>query len=229
MDTTPQDRDVERAIMLTGLMAGQPDGLSPMVSLLANDAESPEHKVFAIVCLTTQRDALQSFEATLTGWTGAGETAATRMFATHTLGLLSSPTALAVMEPLLDDPDKGVREAAMGVMLSFHPERVVDRIPAFWADSETSYAVRDQVVLGMPPHLIATHLDIFADAAVNKNLSPTARLKAISVLGQLGRASDISVLEQCIATAEKPELKEHAQGALALLRASTDTGTTATP
>jgi hypothetical protein len=225
----PPDRDVEQAVLLTSMLGAQPNGLAPMVALLADPARSPEDKVFAVLCLTTQREALANFEAELIGWTGSTQPLQTRTFATHVLGLLDSPGAREAMRLLLDDTAQPVREAAMGVLLSFHPEMVEERLASFWADPTTSAAVRDQVVLGMPPHLVERHVDIYAEAVLNESLSQPARLKSISVLGQLGRAEHTGVLEQCIASATDSVIKEHAQGALALLRAATELGTTAQP
>lgn len=219
--TTPMNRDVEQAVLLTSTMAAAENGLAPLVAVLGDVKVSAEQKVFAIVCLTSQRDRLQDYEAPLLQWVATGQPAETRMLATHVLGLLKSPGAMATMDALLADSDRKVREAAMGVMLSFHPEVVADRLNAFWADPETSAAIRDQVVLGMPPHLVADFLPIYASAAVNLGLSEPARMRAISVLGQLGGPEHVAILEQCVAQAPEDAVKDHARGALALLQAST--------
>lgn len=225
--TPPQDRDVERAVQLTSIMAAEPMGLAPLVALLGDTEVSGERKVFAIVCLTSQREALPAYEGQLIAWSAPEHPADTRKLAAHMLGLLESPTALAAAGKLLDDGDRVVREAAMGALLSFHPEMVSARLMAFWDDPETSAAIRNQVVLGMPPHLVASYLDIYASAAVDHRMSEPARLRAISVLGQLGEAKHIPVLEECIATAPEPVVQEHARGALALLRVSAGAETVA--
>ena len=219
----PASRDVEKAIMLTSVLASQAGGLTPMVALLGDETVPGEQKVFAIVCLTSQREALGSHEETLVSWTGSTYPSDTRKLATHVLGLLDSPSALAVMGELLEDPDRAVREAAMGVLLSFHPETVSERLLEFWNDPETSAAIRNQVVLGMPPHLVSQFLPVYAAAVVDGRLSEPARLRAVSVLGQLGNHEHIAVLEACIAEAPEEAVREHARGALALLRVSAET------
>jgi len=214
----PQDRDVERAVELTSTMAAEERGLAPLVNLLGDPSVSGERKVFAIVCLTSQRDALQAFEEPLQKLVAPENTLETRTLAAHVLGLLNSDSAKATAGRLLDDSDRAVREAAMGVLLSFHPEMVSDRVMSFWNDADTSPAVRNQVVLGMPPHLVANYMDIYADASTDLSLSEPARLRAISVLGQMGEEKHLAVLEECIRTAPEPVVQEHARGALALLR-----------
>jgi len=214
----PANRDVEQAILLTSRLATAAEGLAPLVAMLGDPAETGERKVFAIVCLTSQRDALQSHESQLLEWAAAGQPAETRKLATHVLGLLNSPAAIAAMKLLLEDEDRPVRETAMGVLLSFHPEVVAGRLAAFWDDPATSPAIRDQVVLGMPPHLVGDFLPIYAGAAADHRLSEPARLRAISVLGQLGGAEHAAVLAACVENAPEASVKDHARGALALLR-----------
>ena len=223
---SPVVRDVERAVELTSILAETgPEGLGPMVGLLAEEAVPAEHKVFALICLTTQRDRLAVYAPRLLGWVEAGKAPETRKFSAHLLGLLDTPEALDRMKQLLDDGDRAVREAAMGVMLSFHPEFVSDRMDRFWHDPETSPAIRDQVILGMPPHLVEQFVSFYREAVSDGRLSVTARLKAIHVLGQRGSAGDIPVLEECIEKDPDAVVKEQARGALALLRVTAGTAT----
>lgn len=216
----PTARNVEEAVRLTSLLAKEEDGLLPMVSLVSDMSVPAQQKIFATICLTTQRDQLAPFESQLRAGSAEGVVVETRKFSTHLLGLLDTPGALAAMDTLLEDSDRSVREAAMGVLLTFHPERVVDRIQPFWDAPETTPAIRDQVVLGMPPQLVEQFLDIFSDAVNDTSLSPTARMKAVSVLGQLGDAQHIDVLERCMSNDPDAAVQARARGAVALLRAA---------
>ncbi|MBX3176514.1 MAG: HEAT repeat domain-containing protein [Candidatus Hydrogenedentes bacterium] len=219
LDTPPHERNVIRAAELASVLAEAEGGLGPMVAVLADVDRGPEDKVFALLCLTTQREALRAHEPELVRWVAPDQPRETRKFAAHALGMVNTASARAAMAPLVDDPDQAVREAAMGVLLSFHPDLVVDRLDAFWRNPQTSDAIRDQVVLGMPPHLVAGQLAIYADAVNDVRLSPPARLKAIEVIGELGGAEHAAVLEQCVEMDMDDLIRERARGALALLNA----------
>lgn len=219
-DEDPNARNVEEAVRLTSLLAKEEAGLQPMVALVADPAIPAQQKIFATICLTTQRDQLAPFESQLRAWTAPGQPLETRKFSTHLMGLLDSTSALETMNSLLEDPDRPVREAAMGVLLTFHPERVVDRIQPFWDEPETTPAIRDQVVLGMPPHLVEQFLGVYSDAVNDTTLSPTARMKAVSVLGQLGDEQHIDILETCISNDPDAAVQARARGAVAMLRAA---------
>lgn len=217
----PMARDMERAVALGSVLASTEGGLAPMVEFIGDPAVAPEKKIVAIICLTPQRKHLSGYEARLRAWTAADQDEELRKLSTHVLGLLDSPGALERMTELLDDSARPVREAAMGVMLSFHPERVQERLQAFWDDPETGTLVREQVILGMPPHLVQPFIGIYAKAATDLRLTQTSRLKSVSVLGQLGSREHLAILKQCIDNDPDDVVKERARGALALLEAST--------
>lgn len=226
LDTPAADRDVEQAIALTGQLAKTEAGLAPMVKLLADEAASADEKVFALICLTTQREALERHEARLLAGVDPELPPETRKFSAHALGLLNTRQAREAVKGLVADTDPSVREAAMGVLISFHPDLVSDRIEAFWANPETSVAARDQVLLGMPPHLVERFVRLYAEAVGDARLSVVARLKAVRVLGQVGGEEHIAVLEACMETDPDAAVREQARGAAAMLRTTsgTDTG-----
>lgn len=219
-DAPPAQRDIERAVLLTSTMAKTPEGLTPMVAYLGDPSVDAEKRIVAIICLSTQQSELAAFESTLSSWTEPEQDEQTRKLATHVLGLLDTPDALKRMSLLLDDSARPVREAAMGVMLSFHPERVQDRIEAYWDDPETSVMSREQVITGMPPELIKPFIRLYGDAATDLRLTSMVRLKSINVLGQLGTQEHIAILRRCVDNDPDDEVKEQARGALALLEAT---------
>jgi hypothetical protein len=221
-DAPPELRDIERAVTLCGALGATDGGLAPMVAYLGNPAVDPEKKIVAIICLTPHRHHLAPFEEDLREWTGAGQDEATRKVATHVLGLLDTPSAMERMMVLLDDPARPIREAAMGVLLSFHPELVQARLQSFWDDPETSVAIREQVVLGMPPHLVESFIGLYGDAATDYRLTEVSRLKSVSVLGQLGTREHLAILRNCVDNDPDEGVKERARGALALLDAAQD-------
>lgn len=189
-----------------------------MVVLLADEAALAQEKVLALMCLTPLRDHLAPYESRLRAWTAPDQPIQTRKFATHAMGLLNTPSALREMDRLLQDAQQPVRETAMGVMWSFHPEIVEGQMQAFWDNPETTPAIRDQVILGMPPHLVERFIGLYGDAVADTRLSPLARLKAVNALGQLGNAAYIPALEKCVNGDPDEAVKARARGALALLR-----------
>ena len=219
-DAAPEARDIERAVALCGVLGASQVGLTPLVAYLGDPAIDPEKKIVAIICLTPQRHGLAPFEAQLREWTGDGEDEDTRKLTTHVLGLLDTPSAMERMKELLDDPARPVRESAMGVLLSFHPELVQERFQAFWDDPETSVGIREQVILGMPPHLVKPFIGLYSDAATDYRLTEASRMKSISVLGQLGTGEHLAILRKCIDNDPDDGVKERARGALALLEAA---------
>lgn len=216
----PMARDMERAVTLGSVLASTEGGLAPMVEFLGDPAVAPEKKIVAIICLTPQRARLAGYEARLRAWTAADQDEEMRKLATHVLGLIDSPGALERMKELLGDGARPVREAAMGVMLSFHPEFVRDRLQAFWDDPETGTPIREQVVLGMPPQLVQPFIGIYGEAATDLRLTQTSRLKSVSVLGQLGTREHLAILQKCVDNDPDELVKERARGALALLEAA---------
>lgn len=219
-DAPPEMRDIERAVTLCGALGETEDGLAPMVAYLGDPSVDPEKKIVAIICLTPHRHRLAPYEARLREWTGAEQDETTRKVATHVLGLLDSPGAMARMMALLDDPARPVREAAMGVLLSLHPELVQARLQPFWDDPETSVAIREQVLLGMPPHLVAPFIGFYGEAATDYRLTEVSRMKSVSVLGQLGSREHLEILRNCVDNDPDEGVKERARGALALLEAA---------
>lgn len=219
-NAAPMDRDIERAVTLCSVLADSEAGLAPFVQFLGDPAVDPEKKIVAIICLTPQRHRLAPFEAQLSEWTATGQEETTRKLATHALGLLDSTSAMQRMKLLLDDPQRPVRETAMGVLLSFHPELVRERLQAFWDDPETSTAIREQVILGMPPHLVKPFIGLYSAAATDYRLTEASRMKSISVLGQLGSREHLAILRKCVDNDPDDGVKEQARGALALLEAA---------
>lgn len=219
-DASPMERDMERAVALSSTLASSETGLGPMVDYVGDPTIPADKKIVAIICLTTLRDRLAPFEERLRGWTGPEQPEETRKMATHVLGMLSTPGAMERMTALLEDGQRPVRETAMGVLLSFHPELVQERLQPFWDDPETSVLIREQVVLGMPPHLVAPFIGIYGDAVLDIRLSSTARLKSVSVLGQLGTQAHLEILRKCVNNDPDEVVKEQARGALALLEAA---------
>lgn len=216
-DASPMERDMERAVALSSAMAYSDVGLTPMVEYVGDPAVPADKKIVAIICLTTQRDRLAPFEERLRGWTNQDQPEELRKMATHVLGMLATPGALERMKELLEDGQRPVRETAMGVLISFHPELVQERLQPFWDDPETSVSIREQVVLGMPPHLVAPFIEIYGEAVLDTRLSTTARLKSVSVLGQLGAREHVEILRKCVDNDPDEVVKERARGALALL------------
>ena len=214
------DRNIERAVALCSALADSEAGLAPFVQFLGDPTVEPEKKIVAIICVTPQRHHLAPFEARLSEWTGTGQDESTRKLATHALGLLDSPSAMERMKILLDDPLRPVRETAMGVLLSFHPELVQERLQPFWDDPETSTAIREQVILGMPPHLVGSFIGLYGDAATDYRLTEASRMKSISVLGQLGSREHLAILRKCVDNDPDDGVKKGARGALALLEAA---------
>lgn len=217
----PVERDVEKAVALCSALAETEGGLTPMVEYLGDASVSAERKIVAIICLTTQRGRLGVFESRLKEWTAASQDEETRKLSTHVLGLLDTPGAMARMKELLEDGARPVRETAMGVLLSFHPELVQDRLQAFWDDPETTTLIREQVLLGMPPHLVGPFIGVYGDGATDLRLTEVARLKCVNVLGQLGTQEHLAILRKCVDNDPDVTVKEQARGALALLEAST--------
>lgn len=228
-DAAPADRDMERAVTLTATLAQSPGGLEPLVNYLGDPAVAAEKKVVALICLTTQRDHLAPHEARLIGWTEAGQDLELRKFATHALGMVNTPGAVARVAALLDDEARPVRETAMGVLLSFRPDQVQDRLQAFWDDPETSPAIREQVLLGMPPHLVEPFIGLYAASATDLRLSSMARQKSVNVLGQLGNEAHLAIVKQCMEQDPDEAVKSTARGALALLESANGGGTPAVP
>ena len=219
-DAAPMERDMERAVALSSALASSEAGLAPMVEYVGNPTVPADNKIVAIICLTTQRDRLAPFEERLRGWTGQDQDEETRKMATHVLGMLSTPGALERVKALLEDSQRPVRETAVGVLLSFHPELVQEQLQRFWDDPETSASIREQVVLGMPPHLVEPFIGIYGEAVLDTRLSATARLKSVRVLGQLGAREHVEILRKCVDNDPDEVVKERARGALALLEAA---------
>jgi hypothetical protein len=72
----------------------------------------------------------------------------------------------------------------------------------------------------MPPHLVAPFIGIYGEAVLDTRLSATARLKSVSVLGQLGAREHVEILRKCVDNDPDEVVKERARGALALLEAA---------
>jgi len=216
------DWDIERALELTGIMAASPDGLQPLLTAIGDGTVSAHAAVLAIVCLTPLREDLTPYAADIASLTAADQTSAIRAFGTHLLGLVDRDDAKSQVAALLDDPDRAVREAAMGVLVTMDGERVAHRLESFWNDGDNSTAIREQIVLGMSPALVEKFLPIFAEAVADQQLNPGARYKAATVLGQAGTADHISVLRGVVDSDPDPYVRERAEGGLALLRANAD-------
>lgn len=211
--------DVTEATRLTEVLAQRPGGLDPMLAVVAEETRPASVNVLVIMCLTPYRAFLAPYESTMVSLTAVSHSGPTRAAGAHLLGLVPTESATNQLVALLDDEDRSVREAAMGVLVSFHGTRIADRLAAFWDDPETTSPVREQLVLGMDPELVARHLDIFADAVVDSGLNPAARYKAATVLGQLGGAEHRAALAHCADADSDSHVKERAQGGLALLDA----------
>ena len=211
--------DVAEATRLTEMLAQRPGGLDPMLAVVAEGTRPAPVNVLVIMCLTPYRALLAPYESTMVSLTAASHNGPTRAAGAHLLGLVPTESATNHVVALLDDENRAVREAAMGVLVSFHGTRIADRLAAFWDDPETTSPIREQLVLGMAPELVASHLDIFADVIVDPALNPAARYKAATILGQLGGAEHRAALAHCADADTDPHVKERAQGGLALLDA----------
>ncbi len=211
--------DVAEATRLTEVLVQQPGGLDSMLALVAEETRPASVNVLVIMCLTPYRELLAPYESAMVSLTAVSHSAPTRAVGAHLLGLLPTPSATDHVVALLDDEDRSVREAAMGVLVSFHGLRIGDRLEDFWDDPETSHPIREQLILGMAPELVVDHLDIFADAVVDPGLNPAARYKAATVLGQLGGSEHRAALARCAESDTDSHVKERAQGGLALLDA----------
>ncbi len=214
-----QEWDLEQAIRLASAMAERPSGLRPMLLAVGDEKVSPQTKVLVVLCLTPIKDVLAPYEAMLTELIDPTKGSGVRTFGAHLLGLLESPEAVAQVTGLLDDPDRSVRESALGVLVALHGDAVTARLDEFWARPDTTLAIREQVILGMAPELVEQHLALFADTVVNLEVSAAARYKSATVLGQAGNASHSTAMERCAAHDPDPYVQERAENGLALLRA----------
>lgn len=212
--------DIDRAATLTSIMAGAPTGLTPLLEAFGDGATPAHVKVLGLICLTPIREQLLPYESTIAPLTETTQPQAVRTFGAHLLGLIDSASAVARVTALLDDPDRAVREAAIGVLVTVHGEAVASRVEAIWNDPETTGAIKEQIVLGMAPELVEGFLSVFADAVLDHQLAAGARYKAATVLGQTGDETHIAILEQAVETDPDPYVRERAQGGLAMLRSS---------
>lgn len=213
------DWDVERAVALTTEMAAEPDGLAPMLAMVADESAPAHVKVLIVMCLTQNREALPPYAPTLTAMVSPERPSRVRAFGAHILGLLDSEKAADTVAGLLDDEDRAVREAAVGVLVAMHGDRVAGRLREVWHDPETSTSIREQIILGMAPELVEDQLPLYAEALLDHGLNAAVRYKAATVLGQTGGASHIGLLEKCKETDPDPYVREQAGGGLALLKA----------
>ena len=205
---------------LTQSLADLPDGLTPMVAQFGDPEVGASTKVLAIMCLTPLRDALAPYDTMLTPFVGPDQPTGVRTLSTHALGLAGTEAAVSRVKALLEDEEQAVREAAMGVLVAMHGASVSEQLQAFWEDPASTTGIREQIVLSMAPELVASHLAIYADAVADLSLSPAARYKAATVLGQAGDSRHIPALEACIASEPDPYVRERAEGGVALLKAS---------
>ena len=72
----------------------------------------------------------------------------------------------------------------------------------------------------MSPELVERFTDLFAEAVLDQEMTAGARYKAATVLGQLGSADHVAVLEKCATSDPDPYVRERAEGGLALLKAN---------
>ncbi len=227
-DSEQETWDVAEAARLTGILAQRPQGLAPMLALIADPSRDGAVRVLVIMSLAPYRASLPPYESTIITLTEASQESGIRAVGTHLLGLVPTASAAEKTVALLEDEDRSVRESAMGVLVSFHGERIADRLVAFWEDPETTPQIREQLILGMEPELVDDHLKLFADAVTDQGLNAAVRYKAATVLGQLGGVVHRDALAHCAASDPDPHVKERAQGGLALLSARLEPNETVT-
>lgn len=223
-DSDQANWDVAEAARLTEILAQHPGGLNLMLARVADPDQEASVRVLVIMSVTPYRSLLSPYESTIDALTAPSHGAGVRAVGAHLLGLVPTESAADRVVLLLEDTDRTVREAAMGVLTSFHSERIADRLVPFWEDPETTTQIREQLILGMAPGLVAQHLGLFAEVVTNETMNPAVRYKAATVLGQLGGAAHQAALAHCASSDPDPHVKERAQGGLALLEARLQPG-----
>jgi hypothetical protein len=204
--------DVNAAVDIAmALRTRGPRGVQPLLDTLGEDPGNPVGKMLVVIALTHL--VAPEDEARLIELTAPGVETTGRACAATLLSYLDTPAARERTAALLEDPNRRVRVATVIALLMAEDELAMTHLDKTLADPETTTAERQQILLAMPDSMVADHLGVFAEAAVNPELADPARMRAIDMLGQLGTAEHLPLLDRLV----ESEPGDSALGSMATL------------
>lgn len=220
--------DVQSAITITQRLAESgPDGLNPIVEVLGDPAGDPVAKVLAVICLTSQIN--PAMQPRLMEFTQEDKEVTTRACSTHLLGLLKTPEAEKRLKELFNDKERRVWVEASLMLIKRGDAEALTRVRTLWTDPEMSARDKTQLILMIPNVHVKEYLDIFKAVMSDMSLEANARIRAATVLGHLGDASIIDVLNMAAEKDTDNEVRALAKSAADAIKARAQSPASSTP
>ncbi|HNR30190.1 MAG TPA: HEAT repeat domain-containing protein [Candidatus Hydrogenedentes bacterium] len=215
----PVDRiDFSAAVMLGEQLAAA-DRMDLVLDALGSPEANPKVKVLAVVTLTPL--VRPEMESRLAELTAAANEATTRACAVKLLGFIDSDTARARLRELMGDAEHRTRVTATLMLARARDAEALDALPALWADPETGTSERIELVWSLPDEASERFAPIYKEAALDLELDPEVRIRAVTALGKIGDADAAEILDRCSVDDPVPAMREMARAALAALHART--------
>lgn len=198
--------DIGRAIVIANALAQQgPDGLEPILDVLASPEEDPVAKMLAVICLSSHMN--ESFLPRLLELSEPGHESITRGGAIHLLGAFPDGEVQARLRESMTDDDKHVSKVATFVLLRRGDIDAFERTLALWDGNDISVHDRNEIILALPDAQASRHLRLFEEALCNRDLDVPARKRAIQTVGALGDSEALPLLEACLDRETNAELR----------------------
>jgi HEAT repeat protein len=210
--------DVASAHTIVQRLKETPEGLDPLLDLLEDPNANPVAKVLTVISMA--KEVTPEMAPRLIGMTQPSHETTTRACATHLLAHLKAPEAQTRVRELLSDSEHRVRAAAIMALgaLQQDPE-VIAQLPSMWAAPETTAADKDQILLMLPEEHVRQNLNVYKDALLDHSLEPKSRERLAVILGRVGNASVLDVLEKAAEEDPVDFVRVMARGAVGAIEA----------
>lgn len=216
-----KDVDVSKVTQIAQQLASLgPTGIDPLLEILADPNSNPRTKMLVTMSLTTAM-AKENMPKVI-ALTDAKYDVNTRVNAAHLVSIYGDPELEAVCDKLMEDPEIRVRLQIFHMRLMRQDPRALAVVDQIWADPDTPVADKMQIVQGLLERDAPQHMQIFLQAVPDPQIAPIARERAVTILGRLGDASAVPVLEKASQEDLDPKIKEVAKTALEALKARLD-------
>lgn len=197
------------------LAATGPEGLVPLLDILASSESGPSKKVFVVQCVAAHVTAAHVDR--LAEMTAAQEEATTRSCAAALLAEIGDPRSFEVLKKLVEDGERRVRLSALLGLARAGDAPSQSVLAGLFSSLETSEEERLQIVPVFLRNPDEEGREVLAEAVKHPALEGKMRTAVAVALGRVGDAPAIEALEESKAVAADEAYNAVADSAVAAI------------
>ena len=203
------------------LASRSPEGLTPIIDVIADPESTPEMKVFASE--TIAGEIRPPYLERLKTLTGESLDITTRACATMLIGQMKDTDVTAELAGLAEDDERRVKMAAMVGLAQRGRDDMRQHFVAMYWDEEATQAERERIVLTILVNPAEKDFKILSDLLVRSETNLFVRTNIAHTYGRIGGTSVIDALEMSIKNTPDPSYRSMAQAAIQTIEAREET------